>query len=239
MSEEERHVRGLDRVDASEIDASEIDASEIDASEIDAGKIDASEIDAPEIDVPGIVMRVRRVCDLSQRDLGVALGIDQSQVARIESSRRRVDPLLLAQILALAGMRIAVLDRDGVEVVPVSKDVLRDNADRRIPAHLDVREPSDAPRSALLKPHTGRASPRGWYHHRAMRDRRRNAGEVHDTEDQPTLSGVAQRKRELRAERLHGARHRAVTLFEVDCTCLGGCWEGSGCLGDCECRCEP
>ncbi len=194
-------------------------------------------VDSAEIDVAGIVMRVRRVCDLSQRGLGVALGLDQSQVARIESSRRRVDLPLLVRILALAEMRIAVLDRDGVEVTPVPKDVLRDNADRRMPAHLDVREPSDTPMSALLKPHSGRASPRGWYHHRAIRDRRRNAGELDAIRDQPTVSGVAQRKRERHAERF--APHRAVTLLEVDCTCLSGCWESRGCVDDCACRCEP
>ncbi|MBT2498190.1 helix-turn-helix domain-containing protein [Agromyces sp. ISL-38] len=196
-------------------------------------------VDAAEIDVPGIVMRVRRICDLSQRDLGLALGLDQSQVARIESSRRRVDLLLLVKILALAEMRIAVLDRDGVEVVPVPKDVLRDNADRRMPAHLDVREPSDAPMSALLKPHSGRASPRGWYHHRAIRDRRRSAAGSHALNDQPTVSGVAEREGEQNAERLQHARRLAAALLEVECTCLDGCWESRGCTDDCACRCDP
>lgn len=196
-------------------------------------------VDAAEIDVPGIVMRVRRICDLSQRELGVALGLDQSQVARIESSRRRVDLLLLGKILALAELRIAVLDRDGVEVIPVPKDVLRDNADRRMPAHLDVREPSDAPMSALLKPHSGRASPRGWYHRRAIRDRRRSAAGSHALMDQPTVSGVAERERERNGERLQHARHLAVALLEVECTCLDGCWESRGCIDDCACRCDP
>src|SRR5215204_126736 len=116
---------------------------EMSAEQLNGGGFDG--VDAAEIDVPGIVMRVRRVCDLSQRDLGAALGLDQSQVARIESSRRRVDLRLLVRILALADLRIAILDRDGVEVTPVPKNVLRDNADRRMPAHLDVREPSDMP----------------------------------------------------------------------------------------------
>ena len=194
-------------------------------------------LDAADIDVPGLVLRVRRVCDPSQRDLGVALGIDQSLVARIESSRRRVDLPMLIRILALAEMRIAVLDRDGVEVTPVPKDVLRDNADRRMPAHLDVREPSDTPISVLLKPHTGRATPRGWYHHRAMRDRRRNEGESSPVQDQPIVSGLADRRRQ--AERVQRARQLAVTLLEVECTCLGGCWESSGCIDACACRCDP
>ena len=207
------------------------------AAEIGAGEIGAAEIGAGEIDVPGIVMRVRRMCDLSQRDLGNALGLDQSLVARIESSRRRVDLPMLVRILALAEMRIAVLDHDGVEVAPVPKNVLRDNADRRMPAHLDVREASDTPMSALLKPHTGRASPRGWYHHRAMRDRRRNAGESSPVQDQPMVSSLAERRRH--AEHVQHARQLAVTLLEVECTCLGGCWESRGCIDACACRCDP
>jgi transcriptional regulator with XRE-family HTH domain len=195
-------------------------------------------VDAGEIDAPGIVLRVRRLCDLSQRDLGALLGIDQSHVARIESSRRRVDLPLLVRILALADLRIAVVDRDGKEVSPIATDVLRDNAGRRMPAHLDVRAPSDRRTSVLLNPRYDRSSPKARYHHRAMRDRRRIAGASGAIQDQPTASGVAQRERERHADRLELARHRAVTLLEVDCTCLDGCWEVGGCVNDCACRCE-
>jgi transcriptional regulator with XRE-family HTH domain len=191
------------------------------------------------LDVSGLVMRVRRTCDLSQRDLGDAIGLDHSQIARIEASLRRVDLPLLARILSLAGMRIAILDRDGNEVMPIAPDVLRDNAGRRMPAHLDVRAPDDGRTSTLLNARYDRTSPKAWYHHQTVRDRRRNAGDSHAIPDQPTTSGVAQRERERHADRLQHARHRAVTLLEVDCTCLGGCWEGRGCVDECECRCEP
>lgn len=193
------------------------------------------------LDVSGLVMRVRRICDLSQRDLGDAIGLDHSQIARIESSLRRVDLALLDRILSLAGMRIAILDRDGNEVLPVAPDVLRDNAGRRMPAHLDVRAPYDGRTATLLNARYDRPSPKAWYHHRAIRDRRRIAGEsdADAMQDQPTLSGVAQRERDRHEDRLQRARHRAVTLLEVDCTCLGGCWEGGGCVDECACRCEP
>ena len=102
---------------------------------------DDAGVDVPAVDVPGLVMRVRRMCDLSQRDLGGSLGLDQSQVARIELSRRPVELSLLARILLLADLRIAVLDRDGIEVMPVPRDVLRDSAGRRMPAHLDAPRP--------------------------------------------------------------------------------------------------
>jgi transcriptional regulator with XRE-family HTH domain len=191
------------------------------------------------LDVSGLVMQVRRICDLSQRDLGDAIGLDHSQIARVESSRRRVDLPLLVRILALADLRVAVVDRDGNEVLPVAPDVLRDNAGRRMPAHLDVRAPSDVRISALLNARYDRTSPNASYHHRTVRDRRRNARDSHAIPDQPTASGVAERERERHANRLQHARHRAVALLEVDCTCLGGCWEGRGCVDDCACRCEP
>lgn len=191
-----------------------------------------------DFDVPGLVMRVRRMRDLSQRELAALLGLDQSQVARIESSRRRVDLPLLAEILALAELRIVVLDPQNAEVVPVPHDVLRDNGGRRMPAHLDVRDLSDPPMSTLVKPHTGRAGPRGWYHHRAMRDRRRAMGEAHAALDHPTLSGRAERGADLRVARLRRARRLAPTLLEHDCTCSVACGPGARCSDDCRCRCD-
>jgi len=190
------------------------------------------------IDVPGIVLRVRRACDLSQRELGAAIGLDQSQVARIESAQRRVDLSMLAGILALAGYRIAILDRHGVEVAPVPGDVLRDNAGRRMPAHLDVRTVADRPTSALLDARPDRPSPRAWYHHRPRRDRRRLRRGPGGEPDQPTYSGVASHESGLRMERRQAVRARADALLDVDCTCGDACWTGDGCADDCTCRCE-
>ena len=51
------------------------------------------------LDVSGIVRRLRRTSDLSQRDLARMVGIDQSQIARIEASHRGIDVQLFAQIL--------------------------------------------------------------------------------------------------------------------------------------------
>jgi HTH-type transcriptional regulator/antitoxin HipB len=183
-------------------------------------------------------MRVRRTCDLSQRDLGAAIGLDHSQVARIESARRRVDLSLLARILSLAGMRIAVLDRDGVEVIPVPRDVLRDNAGRRLPAHLDVIAPSERSVTALLDAHSTRPAPHAGYHHRATRDRRRVMRDPDAMPDQPTRSSLSQLERERRVARLHDAQQRVATLLDSDCTCAGECWESRGCADSCACRCE-
>ncbi|WP_448810835.1 helix-turn-helix domain-containing protein [Agromyces bauzanensis] len=190
------------------------------------------------IDVPGLVMRVRRACDLSQRELGAAVGLDQSQVARIESSRRRVDLPLLAGILALADYRIAILDSHGLEVMPVPEDVLRDNVGRRMPAHLDVRPLSDRPTSALLDAHADRPSPRAWYHHRARRDRRRAGRGSDGVPDQPTTSGLARLERDRGADRRRAVQERAGALLDSDCACHDECWTRGRCDDTCTCRCE-
>ncbi|WP_448005666.1 helix-turn-helix domain-containing protein [Agromyces bauzanensis] len=190
------------------------------------------------IDVPVIVMRVRRTCDLSQRELGALVGLDQSQIARIESSRRRVDMPLLAGILALAGYRIAILDGNGVEVTPVPRDVLRDNAGRRMPAHLDVRPLADRPVSALLDAHSDRPSPRAWYHHRARRDRRRARRGLDGEPDQPTYSGLAVLEQHQRTERRRAVQERIGVLLGSDCTCGDECWTRDRCADACTCRCE-
>lgn len=194
-----------------------------------------SELD---IDVPGIVLRVRRTCDLSQRELAAAVGLDQSQVARIESARRRIDVPVLGRILALAGYRIAILDRDGVEVTPIPADVLRDNAGRRMPAHLDVRPPFDRPREVLLHPHADRPRPRAWYHHRARRDRRRAAYGHAVVADPPTISSLARLERERRAERARAARERMASLPDPACSCADECLRRGRCTESCACLCE-
>ena len=175
---------------------------------------DPSRVEAAVFDVAGFMMRVRRICDLSQRELGGVLGFEQSQVARMESSRRRVDVSLFSEILSLAGLRIAVVDEDGVEVAPVPHDVLRDNAGRRMPAHLDVRPTSDPPRSTLVDTHPERAAPRAWYHHRTKRDRRRAGRDAHSMPDQPTFSGLDRAERERRALRRLDVQARVAALLD-------------------------
>ena len=198
----------------------------------------AAAAEPPVIDVPGLVMRVRRACDLSQRGLARAVGLDQSQVARIESARTRVDLPILAGILALAGYRIAVLDRHGVEVAPVPEDVLRDNAGRRMPAHLDVRPSSDPPASLLVHTEPDRPSPLAWYHHRPRRDRRRAGRGPGGEPDQPTYSGLARLEHGRHVERRRAVQARAGALLDSDCSCSDECWTRGRCADDCTCRCE-
>ncbi len=190
------------------------------------------------LDVPGLIMRVRRACDLSQRELARAVGLQQSQVARMESARTRVDLPMLAGMLALAGYRIAVLDRHGVEVAPVPADVLRDNAGRRMPAHLDVRTSTEVPEAALVHTHPDRPNPRARYHHRPQRDRRRAGRWPGGEPDQLTSSGLARLEQSRRVERRRVVQQRAAALLTTDCVCRDECWTRGRCTDVCTCRCE-
>ncbi|SCE86706.1 Acetyltransferase (GNAT) family protein [Micromonospora echinospora] len=89
---------------------------------------------------------LRRRADLSQRELAGRAGVPKSTVARIESGGL-VDPRFrtVERLVRAAGGEVAVgvagRDRERLAAVPpVPHDGWRDDADRRYPAHLDVRE---------------------------------------------------------------------------------------------------
>ncbi|MCD2441786.1 helix-turn-helix domain-containing protein [Agromyces sp. SYSU K20354] len=185
-----------------------------------------------------MVMRVRRAGDLSQRQLASAVGLSQSQIARIESASRQVDVVTFVAMLSLAGMRLVVVDRDGVEVDPVSTDVLRDHGGRKLPAHLDVRPTWDPPATALVDGYRHRPAPKAWYHHRQQRDRRRGELGIDASVDQPTRRDIAGAEQVARATRLAEASRRAHALLAGDCACTAACWEHAGCAPNCECGCE-
>ena len=90
------------------------------------------------IDVTGLVRRIRRIADLSQRELAARLQLSKSTVAAIEAGTRSVDVHLLAEAAALAGLRLALLDAHGVEVPGMRPDAVRDRGGRLFPAHLDT-----------------------------------------------------------------------------------------------------
>lgn len=147
------------------------------------------------------IARARRVADLSQRELAQRLGVAPSTVARLENGQRRASAELLDAILALAGLRVAVLDGAGREVPPFPADAVRDNAGRRFPAHLDVRPPDDVPRHRAWYPRYDRLPAKAWYHLRSERDRRRGARGPEERlvpalPDHPTTEQLHQRRRE-------------------------------------------
>jgi transcriptional regulator with XRE-family HTH domain len=86
------------------------------------------------------VRKLRRVADLSQRELAETAHLSRSQIERIEAGT--ADPRMrqLGDLFSLVGWGLVVLDAEGYQVRPLRElgGDLRDGADRRYPAHLDV-----------------------------------------------------------------------------------------------------
>lgn len=89
--------------------------------------------------VPGLVRRVRRILDVSQRGLAAALGVSQSRVARWETGRTSPTIGTVLTMLQQAGLELKVLDGRGEVVEPMRDDGARDLRGRRHPAHVDLR----------------------------------------------------------------------------------------------------
>lgn len=181
------------------------------------------------------IVRARRVADLSQRELAEMVGLSRATVGRLESGAARVDTGTLAVILETAGLRLAVLDGDGVEVLPVPGDVLRDHAGRRFPGHLDARPPEQPP-ADRVDSRRGGTPARGWYHQRPARARRRRRDGT--PWDHPTSSGQRDAKQAARREAMRAARARQQAWTEPECECLDSCFE-LACVAECACQCEP
>lgn len=90
--------------------------------------------------VPGLVRRIRRILDVSQRGLAALIRVSQSVVARWETGRTSPRASVLHRLLRMAGLRASFHDDEtGEEVEPMRDDGCRDRANRRHPAHVDLR----------------------------------------------------------------------------------------------------
>jgi transcriptional regulator with XRE-family HTH domain len=89
-------------------------------------------------DLAAVLRRVRRVADLSQRELATAAELSVSIVAHAEAGTRDLPVRALLRVVALAGFRLAVVDHDGRQVQGMADGAVRDMAGRRFPAHLDT-----------------------------------------------------------------------------------------------------
>lgn len=89
---------------------------------------------------PGLLRRIRRILDVSQRGLAALLGVSQSMVARWETGRTSPRVSVVQQLFRLAGLTSTVHDVDSGEVVlPMRDDGALDRGGRRYPAHVDLR----------------------------------------------------------------------------------------------------
>lgn len=89
--------------------------------------------------VPGLVRKVRRLADLSQRELAQAAQVSPTTVARVERGALTPSLGMLLRLLAAARLVLVVADEQGRVIQPMRTwDDTRDGAGRRFPAHLDL-----------------------------------------------------------------------------------------------------
>ena len=93
----------------------------------------------PDLDLAGLVRRIRRTADLSQRELAARSGISKTTIAAAEVGSRDLGVTRLALLAEVAGLRLALLDAEGREVRGMDPGGPRDATRRRLPAHLDTQ----------------------------------------------------------------------------------------------------
>jgi transcriptional regulator with XRE-family HTH domain len=89
--------------------------------------------------VQGMVRRVRRILEVSQRGLAALLGVSQSVVARWETGRTSPRASDLLDLFRMAGLDMVLLDDADEEVEPMRDDGVRTHNGSRFPAHVDLR----------------------------------------------------------------------------------------------------
>ncbi|MCF6513835.1 helix-turn-helix transcriptional regulator [Blastococcus sp. MG754427] len=85
-----------------------------------AGHPDSGAVQRDPFDLPGLLRRIRRQADLSQRELAEACDLSQSAVAQAGTGRRDLPATALARAAALGRLRLVLLDEDGAEAPPMS-----------------------------------------------------------------------------------------------------------------------
>ena len=207
-----------------------------------------------DMDLVGLLRRIRRTADLSQRELALRIGVSKSAVAAAESGTAGLDVRAVARAAQLAGLALVLVDATGREQPGMETASVRDEGGRRFPAHLDTRHSDqdwwhDAHRYSRE---------RAWYtfdRDRARRDAlRRRDGTPADHQlprpgDSPEQRAEARRLERSRAEAVE--RQRRLEAGELDgidlsfdCSCPPRCDELDDRSGKpvhaltCACRCD-
>jgi transcriptional regulator with XRE-family HTH domain len=87
----------------------------------------------------GLLRAARRRADMSQRELGRAARVNHATIGKIESGQRMPGGEMFRTLIEVLGFQIVVIDGEGCLLQPMlDRDDLKDGAERRYPAHLDV-----------------------------------------------------------------------------------------------------
>jgi transcriptional regulator with XRE-family HTH domain len=97
-----------------------------------------------DFDLSGALRRIRRIADMSQRELAAACGLSQSAVARVENGRGDLVVGELCRAAAVADLRLALLDPAGEAVAEMSRPALVHVRPAPLHPGLLARPPRDA-----------------------------------------------------------------------------------------------
>ena len=204
------------------------------------------------LDISGVLRRIRRRADLSQRQLAHAIGVSQSAVARAESGAADFPVGALERAAALVDLQLVLVDAHGVELVPMADAAVRDGVGRRFPAHLDTWRTDEKP--GRFDHRLDRPTP--WFtfdRDRRGRDAIRRRKEEPDDhrlpqpDDDPQVRRTARRQETWRRQREEWERRLAAGEVsrpaEFECTCPPECDELDEGLRPvhtdaCRCRCD-
>jgi transcriptional regulator with XRE-family HTH domain len=205
-------------------------------------------------DLGGMMRRIRRVADLSQRELAARIGVSKSALAAVESGHSGLDARAVARAAEVAGLRLVLVDAQGQEVPGMDPDAVRDKAGRLYPAHLDTRYSDEG---WWHDEHRyGRS--RVWYtfdRERLRRDARRNRTGTADDHQLPRAGDAPWQRVEARrlahSQEREAERQRRFLAGELsgidlrfDCACPPACDELEDRPGppvhapDCPCGCD-
>jgi transcriptional regulator with XRE-family HTH domain len=178
-------------------------------------------------DLTGALRRIRRLADLSQRDLAKAAAISTSTLAHAEAGTRDLPVQSLARAGAVVGLRLVLVDDAGHPVEGMAENGVRDRFGRRFPAHLDTRYSDEGWWHGPER----YSRPVPWYtfdRDRERRDARRSTGgapadhQLPKARDAPAERAIA-RRQAVRRREVERGKLRPEEPF--DCTCPPECDE--------------
>src|SRR5690348_13995879 len=204
-------------------------------------------------DLSPLLRRIRRICDLSQRELAARVGTSSAAIAHAEAGTRDLPSRVLARAAEAAGLRVALLDASGCEVGGMADGAVRDRGWRRFPAHLDTRYVDEG----WWHDAHHWCRPQSWYTFdldRDRRDGRRRETGTPDDHQAPQPGDSPEERRAARQRAAREAREREVARLReageltptepFTCTCPPACdelddWSGKPVhAADCPCGCD-